>query len=365
MKRYRVAQVGLGARGMVHLNGFLSLPQRFEVVGLCDIDQEKLKSRTAGLKVATFTEAEKMLQETRPDVFCFVTHPNVRLEMVKLAAKYQVKGLALEKPMAVSLVDARTMRDICVDNKIKAVVSHQQKYLTSLQKVKEIANAGELGEIIEVRGSCTGSLTDLGTHYMDYLLWANNNHPVKWVVGHAHGIRELGGIHPSPDFFMARMEFANGVRGLLEIGTLATRWMGKNAPVWLDNRLTIIGTQGYAWGDTDGRWGALTRSSGGEVLTGFGPGYDPAHLGAGWEKQQGEFLQTPYLRDLADWLDDNCKVHSCNMGQAYHGFEILSAASLSALNFTRGDLPVEDFAGAGDVIDRMRKQFKAVPPLAQ
>jgi predicted dehydrogenase len=350
---------------MVHLNGFLSLPERFEMVALCDIDQEKLKSRTAGMKVATFIEAEKMLRETRPDVFCFVTHPDVRLEMVKLAAKYQVKGLALEKPMATSLVEARAMRDICLDNQIKTVVSHQQKYLTSLQKAKEIADAGELGEIVEVRGSCAGSLTDLGTHYMDYLLWANNNHPVKWVVGHAHGTSQLGSSHPSPDFFLARMEFTNGVRGLLEIGTLAPRWMGPAAPQWLENRLTIIGMQGYAWGDTDGRWGALTRSSGGKVLTGFGPGYDPSNLGAGWSKQQGESLQTPYLRDLADWLDDDRKIHSCNMEQAYHGFEILSAACLSALNFTRGDLPIEDLAAAADVIARMRKEFKAVPPLAQ
>ena len=125
MKRYRVAQAGLGARGMVHVNGFLSLPQRFEIVGLCDIDQQKLQARTEGMKVATFATAEKMLQETRPDVFCFVTHPDVRLEMVKLAAKYQVKGLAMEKPMATSLIEARNLRDICLDNKIKAVVSHQ------------------------------------------------------------------------------------------------------------------------------------------------------------------------------------------------------------------------------------------------
>jgi len=73
MKRYRVAQVGLGARGMVHINGFLALPDRFELAALCDIDEKLLRERSAGVKAATYADAEKMLAEIKPDVFCFVT----------------------------------------------------------------------------------------------------------------------------------------------------------------------------------------------------------------------------------------------------------------------------------------------------
>ena len=55
---------------------------------------------------ALYSDAERMLAETRPDVFCFSTQPDVRLSMVELAAKYSVKGLAFEKPMAMSLGEA-------------------------------------------------------------------------------------------------------------------------------------------------------------------------------------------------------------------------------------------------------------------
>ena len=366
MTRYRVAQVGCGQRGKVHLDAWLANPDRFEFVALCELDAGKMQQvvRERGISPAFYSDAEKMLAETKPDIFCFATQPHVRLQMVELAVKHKVRGLAFEKPMARSLQEACAITELCRRNGIKAIVSHQQKYLTSLQKAKEIADSGQIGEIVEVRGSSTCTLTDLGTHYMDYMLWANGGHHVKWVVGHAHGTRELNASHPSPDFFLARMEFVNGVRGMLEVGTLAPHYM-VNAPRWLDSRLAIIGTHGYAWGDTDGRWGALTKSSAGQVLTGFGPGYDPRKPAAGWLTQEKSAIQIPYQRALADWLDDGSKVHPCNVDLAYHGFEVLSAACLSALDHTRVDLPLQDPARAGDLFERMKAQFREVPPLAK
>ena len=368
MKKYRVAQVGVGGRGKVHANAFLNLSDRFEMVGLCDLDHQKLMNYSESKQLPDsilYDDADKMLSETRPDVFCFITQPTIRLELVQLAVKYKVKGLAFEKPMARSLEEALTITELCRHNDVKAIVSHQQKYLTSLQKVKEIVDDGEIGEVREVHGSSTANLTNLGTHYMDYVMWANGGERARWVIGHIHGTRELDHSHPSPDFFLARMEFENGVHGLLEIGVLSPKYMGKNAPTWLDNRLTVYGTHGYVWGDTDGRWGAFTRASKGEALTGSGPGYDPEKLGLGWEKQQSEFIQTPYLCDLAKWLDDDKAIHPCNVEISYHGFEVLSAACLSAIDNTRIDLPMPEPKLAADVFHRMKEAFKDVPLLAK
>jgi predicted dehydrogenase len=282
--------------------------------------------------------------------------------MVQLAAKHGVAGLAFEKPMARSVGEARQIAELCRSHNIKAIVSHQQKYLTSMQKAKEIADAGEIGDLVEVRGTSTCGLTDLGTHYMDYMLWANDRPRVRWVVGHVHGTRQLDHHHPTPDFFLARMEFEDGVRGLLEIGVLAPHHM-TNAPVWLDSRLTIVGTHGFAWADTDGRWGALTRSSEGQLLGGTGPGYDPEKPGAGWITQQATMLQGPYLRDLADWLDNDEKVHPCSVDIALHGFEVLQAGCLSALDHTRKDLPLADPADEVDIFERMKAELPPVAPL--
>ncbi|OGV71779.1 MAG: hypothetical protein A3K19_06760 [Lentisphaerae bacterium RIFOXYB12_FULL_65_16] len=360
MRKYRVAQVGAGNRGMTHVNGFLALPDRFELVAVCDLDEKRMKERLAGKNIpTTYADAERMLAETQPDVFCFVTWPSVRLDMVKLAVKYGVKGLAFEKPMATSLHEAATIRDLCREHGIKAVVSHQQKYLTSLQRVQRTATSGDLGQITHIEAHCQAHLSQLGTHYMDYIMWANGDHRAKWVVGHVHGPKMLNDSHPSPDYMLGYVLFENGVRASIQCGYLTPAYMNKES-FWCDNRLTVYGTHGYAWGDTEGRFGAFTRTSGGEILSEFGPGYDPSKPCAGWATQERSTLQKLYLAELADWLDDDTRVHSCNVDTAYHGYEVLEGLCISALDNTRVDLPL-DPAKCVDINDRMRRELPALP----
>jgi predicted dehydrogenase len=187
MKKHRVAQVGVGGRGKIHANAFLKLLERFELVGLCDLDREKLNvyAGEKGLPPnILYGDAEEMLAETKPDVFCFVTQPNLRLfclvdrivnqtshlPMVELAGKYGVKGLAFEKPMATSLKEAWAITKLCREHNIKAVVSHQHKYLTSLQKAKAIVDAGDVGEISYINATCQAWLSQLGSSLRSKLL---------------------------------------------------------------------------------------------------------------------------------------------------------------------------------------------------
>jgi len=352
MRKVRVAQVGAGHRGVTHIEGFRRLADRFELVGLCDLDAAKLKSVAAKYGVAqTWADADAMLAATKPDVFCFVTQPGVRLPMVELGIRHGVRAIAFEKPMATSLKEARAIRDLCASSGVKAVVSHQQKYLTSMQKLKGILDAGEIGQVSVIRATCQPWLAQLGTHYMDYTLWINGGSRARWVVGHVHGRKCLTDSHPSPDYILGEILFENGVRAYLECGYLSPSHMDKDH-FWVDDRLTVYGTHGYAWADTDGRWSAFTRSSRGEVL---------AEAGEPWGIQEKNCLQPLYLRDLADWLDDDAKVHPCNVDISYHGYEILEGLCLSALDHTRVDLPLRA-VGGGDLNERLRRELPEVPP---
>lgn len=353
MKKHRVAQVGTGWRGKIHANAFLQLSDRFEMVGLCDIDQNKLNAyaNEKGLPAnILYTDAEKMLDETKPDVFCFVTQPDLRLPMVELAGKYGVKGLAFEKPMATSLKEAWEITRICREHNIKAVVSHQHKYLESMKKVKAIVDSGDIGEVEYVNATCQAWLSQLGTHYMDYILWANNASHAKWVVGHIHGKELLSDHHPSPNYTMGHVEFENGVRSFFEFGKLSASHMPKDM-FWLDDRLTVYGTRGYAWGEPNGRWEAFTKSTKGEVINGQG---EP------WSVQESILLQPLYLKDLADWMDDDSKVHPCNVDISYHGYEILEAVCISAMDHIRVDLPL-DPDKCEDIFQRMRNELPECP----
>ena len=90
MSKYRVAVAGLGPRGRTHVEGFLANPDRFELVALCDLDHERLRQATEQNDgVAAYRDAETMLAETRPDVYCFATLPHLRLSMVEFRVSHQ------------------------------------------------------------------------------------------------------------------------------------------------------------------------------------------------------------------------------------------------------------------------------------
>ena len=344
-EKYQVAQVGLGTRGRIHVEGFLANPERFDLVAICDLDEERLQRGIADYGIsAAYTDADKMLAEIKPDVFCFVTQPHARLELVEMCVRHEIVALAFEKPMATSLQEAWTIADLCRRHGIKAIVSHQQKYLTSMEQLAHIVKGGEIGDVQEIHATTQAWLSQLGTHFMDYTMWINGGHRAKWVVGHVHGKGKLDDSHPSPDYMMGQVAFENGVRAVIECGYLAPSHMASDR-FWLDNRLTVYGTHGHAWANTDGGWGALTRTSHGEPLSGQG---DP------WAVQQAQRLQRLYLAELADWLDDEDHVHPCNVEVAYHGYEILEGMCLSALDNVRVDLPLPDPGASDDILKRMR-----------
>ncbi len=349
--KHRVVQVGLGVRGKFHLRGLVKNPEAYEIVGLCDLDPKKIEEAKAmfGLDVPAFTDAETMLRQTRPEVFVFVTHPNVRTQMVELAVRYGVKVLSFEKPMAMNLGEAHHITQLCRDNHIKAVVSHQQKYAEQMQKVNALVRDGQIGEIQKIHVETQSWLAQLGTHYMDYSLWMSGGQArVRSVVGHAHGTWCLGDSHPSPDYLLGEALLTNGVRVYLECGYFSQR--RPYVPRYgYDNRLTAYGTNGYLWFETDGKWGGVTKESKGELIGGTCPIWD----------EQEPFLQIPYYRDLARWIDDDTQVHPCNIEISYHGYEALEAMCLSALDHTRVDLPLKNL-DYEPVLERMGREFSDV-----
>lgn len=344
-KKYTVAQAGLGNRGRVHLMGIKGNSDRLELAAVCDINKERLDyiSKEFGIEPEkAYIDADTMLTEIKPDIFVFVTHPDIRIDMIKLAVKHNIKAVAFEKPMAISIKEAFEITRLCEKNNIKAIVSHQQKYLTSMQKMKQILDSKEIGNIMQINVSTQAWMSQLGTHFMDYALWANNGEKAKWVVGHVHGRGKLSDNHPSPDYIMGQVAFTNGVRLFLENGYLSKSYVSGEI-FWVDNRLTVYGSTGYVWAETNGAWGACIN---GELK---------GSQGGTWGEQEPR-LQTPYFTDFVSWLDDDSKVHPCNASISYHGYEILESLCVSALDNKPMNLPV-NADEMPDIIERMKAEL--------
>lgn len=306
--RYKVVVVGAGKRGKHHAAAFKNNP-RFELVGLADVSPAQLEKAAAELGVArTSTDAKALVKEVRPDIFCFCTPPTVRLELIKAGIESGAKLIAYEKPIALSMNEAIEIQKAVKAAGVKTVVSHQHRYGVHYQKVKEIVSSGAIGRVHTIYGTAVGWMLHMATHMIDYMLWYNNYTPAEWVVGQAAGQVKFNDNHPSPDYMAGLIHFSNGVRGIVECGAGAP-----DVPEvdywWRKNRIGAQGTEGFAEVLTGGGWRAVTRDQKG-VISGEGC--------MNYELDMG-----PYVQEMADWLDDDARVHPCCGDQAYMGFEIL------------------------------------------
>ncbi len=322
---YTVAIVGMGKRGTHHATAFHANP-RFQVVGICDIDASRLDTAAADLdNPVTSTDADDLFGQVKPDVFCFCTLPDQRLDLIKLGVVHGVKLIAYEKPMALSTNEALEIMQCIREAGVKTVVSHQHRYGAHYQKVKEIIASGALGEIHTVYGTATGWMMHMMTHLLDYMRWFNDKAEAEWVMGQASGRGKLADAHPSPDYIAGIIQFANGVRGIVETGAGAP-----DVPEvdywWRKCRIGAQGSEGFAEVLTGGGWRAVTRDSGG-VICGEGT-MDYVHD------------MVPYVQQIADWLDDSQAVHPCNGESAYKGFEIMMGICRSVVQRGQIQLPL-------------------------
>ena len=322
-RTYRVVVVGVGKRGMHHAAAFKANP-RFELVGLCDIDPARLSAAAAKLgNVPTGTDAAALAMAAKPDVFCFCTLPNLRLDMIRAGVKSGAKLVAFEKPVALSSAEAMEVRKMLDASGVKGVVSHQHRYGVHYRKVKEIVSSGALGRVHTVYGTATGWMMHMLTHLIDYMRWYNGEAEAEWAMGQAAGRGKFKDVHASPAYIAGVIQFANGVRGTVECGAGAPD-VPEAGAWWRKCRIGVQGSDGFAEVLTGGGWRAVTKAG-----ASSGPGdmnYDRD--------------MPPYVQQMADWLDDDRKVHECNFGSAYKGFEIMAALCRSAAEGGQVALPL-------------------------
>jgi predicted dehydrogenase len=206
---------------------------------------------------------------------------------------------------------------------VKTVVSHQHRYGVHYRKAHEIITSGAIGRVHTVYGHAGGWMMHMFTHLIDYMRWYNGNAEAQWVMGQAAGTGKLSDIHPSPDYIAGVIQFANGVRGGVECGAGAP-----DVPEvdywWRKCRIGAQGTGGFA-----------------EVLTGTGwRAVTPNGPQSGEGCMNYELDMPPYVDEMADWLDDETKVHPCNGESAYKGFEITMAMLRSVVERGQVKLPL-------------------------
>lgn len=139
----RVAIAGAGFASGLHLPGWKRVPNA-EVVAICDpaIEKAELRAREFGV-ASVFSEAEQMLETTRPDAIDIVAPMDVHVPLCMLAASKGVHILC-QKPLAPTLTEAQSLAR-SVEDKVRLMVHENWRFRPHYRQVKRWLEDGALG----------------------------------------------------------------------------------------------------------------------------------------------------------------------------------------------------------------------------
>ncbi|MCI0684881.1 MAG: Gfo/Idh/MocA family oxidoreductase [Gemmataceae bacterium] len=178
-RNYRVAVIGRTRRGD-YGHGldvvWRQIPNAQLVAVADDDDQGRIAAqKRLGVK-NVYADYRDMLKKERPQIVsvaCRWLDPH--RDMV-IACAEAGSSVFLEKPMCRTLAEADEMMAACEKHHVKLAIAHQTRYSPRVQRIKEMIAAGQLGEILELRGRGKEDprvggqdLMVLGTHIMDLM----------------------------------------------------------------------------------------------------------------------------------------------------------------------------------------------------
>jgi predicted dehydrogenase len=262
----RVGVVGLGAWGVEHARAWAGLPG-VELVALCDRDEGRVRDVAEDLAVVvTSGSAEALAREIDLDLVSIVTHEDDRVGVSLPFLERGVHAL-VEKPFAVKLDDAETLRDAAVANDVFVMPGHVLRFDARLVSLKAAVEGGRLGEVRSVyarrlipRGrhgkySRTHPALVAAIHDYDLARWLFGAEPLA-VTSHAlHR-----GDASVPDILWSTFEFPDE-----RVAVVENAWViPDEAGVWLEAETEVIGSEGVARVRTPGDL-SLWLSSGHEL----------------------------------------------------------------------------------------------------
>ncbi len=151
------APLRVGLAGLVHGHAFgffdqFQMRPELRVVGIAEGDGKLVAQfeKRYGLAPNLFyTDLEEMLKATHPQAVLAYTNTYDHRRVVEICARYGVHVM-MEKPLAVSLEDARAIEKASHEEKIQVLVNYETTWYRSNQAAYDLVHEKALGEIRKI-----------------------------------------------------------------------------------------------------------------------------------------------------------------------------------------------------------------------
>jgi predicted dehydrogenase len=219
----KAAVIGVGSMGKNHARVYSELPEA-ELVAVADASADLAHSTATKYGVRGYADYREMLAVERPEAVS-VAVPTALHQEVALAALEAGSHILVEKPIAATLEEGRTIMARAQALNRRLMIGHIVRFNPAVQALKQKLLAGELGRIYQIicrrvgpfpaRIRDVGVVIDLAPHDLDLMRYLTGLDPLRV---YAETERRIHSSHE--DLVLGLLRFADGVTGSLEINWL-------------------------------------------------------------------------------------------------------------------------------------------------
>ena len=121
-----------------------------EIVAVCDIIADRAEEMATAYNAKAFVDYKELLATEGLDAVsvCLPNYLHAPVSIEALNAGYHV---LCEKPMAISKEEAENMIEAAEKNDKKLMIGHNQRFVSSHQKAKELIDSGAIGKVYSFR----------------------------------------------------------------------------------------------------------------------------------------------------------------------------------------------------------------------
>ena len=203
--------------------------QQSTIVSLMDVDRAAVKETGESVGISHVTTSIDELFKGGCDAVYIASPVSAHFEQ-GMAALEAGKHVLVEKPMAMTLIEAEKMADFAENKGLKLGIAFMMRYSVYHQAIREMIERGDLGEPVSGRAQLTcwfppipgawrqvksqgggGALSDMGCHCIDLL---------EWFLGEAREVAAFTGTlthdYEVEDASTVLLRFASGAQGMVD-----------------------------------------------------------------------------------------------------------------------------------------------------
>jgi len=252
----KIAVIGTGRMGSVHVRNLVHLIPEADLVAICDLRLDVAKAIADELGIQRVVrDYHELLVDADIEAILIASSTDTHAFMIKDVAA-SGKHIFCEKPLALDLAQIDEALAVVEKSGIKLQVGFNRRFDKSFQRVHEIVSSGEIGRpcilritnrdplppLIEFARVSGGMFLDMTIHDFDMARFQVGEVEEVYAIGNVLVAPELAGLG-DVDTNIVTLKFANGAVGAID--------NSRQAVYGYDQRLEVFCSNGTAMAENE------------------------------------------------------------------------------------------------------------------